>query len=294
MLTSGARLMIAMAEAWLKTHRGYYAYCDTDGIAVSPKHWQKLLEFFEPLNPFNAGERLLKLEKENYDDKGELVDLWFYGISAKRYVLYDVKNGEPEPVKWSLHGLGHLETEHDWEKELWTNILRHSLGQISTEELLSIYSGQYAVSKFRVSTAHVLKRFSALNKGKSYRQQVKPFNFVHIGQPTTTSSSDEMIHPITRYGDPNLAPFQPFVDYKTGRVYDEHTEAYWKTLESSIESYMDHAESKFKHGEKRGKLDQRHIEVERIRYIGKESNDLEQTETLGVDKDTYAQYRARS
>ena len=36
MLTSGARLLLAMAETWLQKHRGYYAFCDTDSMAVSP------------------------------------------------------------------------------------------------------------------------------------------------------------------------------------------------------------------------------------------------------------------
>ena len=44
----------------------------------------------------------------------------------------------------------------------------------------------------------------------------------------------------------------------------EYTEAYWKTLQSSIES-----------------------------YIGKESNQLEQTETLRVDENAYTNYRVR-
>jgi len=292
MLTSGARLMIAIAEAWLKKHRGYYAFCDTDGIAVSPKHWKKLQDFVEPLNPFDKEESLLKLEKENFDN-GRPVDLWFYGTSAKRYVLYHLVEGEPEPVKWSLHGLGHLEREEGWEKELWTNILRQALGQIDEEELLSKYSGKYAISKFRVSTAHVFDKIRRLNKGKPYREQVKPYNFLHVGQPAITNQKGELIHPITSYGDPRLAPFQPFVDYITGQVYDECTEAYWKTLQSSIESYIDHPESKFRDGRETGKLHRKHAQVQQICYIGKESNELEQTEAIGVDKDAYANYRVR-
>jgi len=35
-VTSGARLMLAMAEAWLEDHGGYYAFCDTDSMVVSP------------------------------------------------------------------------------------------------------------------------------------------------------------------------------------------------------------------------------------------------------------------
>ncbi len=45
-ITSGARLMLAMAEAWLEQHGGYYAFCDTDSMAVSPFHWKPLQTFF--------------------------------------------------------------------------------------------------------------------------------------------------------------------------------------------------------------------------------------------------------
>jgi len=293
MLTSGARLMIATAEAWLREHKGFYTFCDTDGIAVSPKHWKTIQEFFGPLNPFGPTDPLLKLEEENFDEDGNLSDLWFYGISAKRYVLYRLRNEEPEPVKWSLHGLGHLEKKDGWEKELWTNILRYALGKIDKEQLLCNYSGQYAISRLRISTAHVLNKISVLNQDKPYKKQVKPHNFLHVGQPTITNDKGDLIHPITSYGDTKLAPHQPFVDYTTGHVYNKDTEAYWKTLQSSVESYLEHTESKFKDGHKTGKLDRRHVRVEQIRYIGKESNELEQTETLGVDKETYTNYRVR-
>ena len=45
-------------------------------------------------------------------------------------------------------------------------------------------------------------------------------------------------------------------------------------------------------GYKIGKLKRRHIKVDKIRYIGKESNNLEETEIFGVDKETYAVYRS--
>jgi len=294
LLTSGARLMVAVAEAWLKEHRGYYAFCDTDSLAVSPNHWMKLQEFFELLNPFSTGDRLLKLEKENYDRRGNLIDPWFYGISAKRYVLFRYENGEPEPVKWSSHGLGHLiRNEENWEKKLWRNILRYALGRITKEDLLSDYSGQYAVSKLVVSTAHVMKRIATLNRGKKYCGRVKPFNFVCVGQPCVIGQERRLVHPMTSFADPRLAPYQPFVDYKTGRLYDKHTEAYWKTLDSVVGAYLGHPESKFRDGDRKGRLHRRSIRVKKICYIGKEANELEESEVLGVEKNSYTQYRMR-
>jgi hypothetical protein len=151
-----------MAETWLEQHGGYYAFCDTDSMAVSPFNWKKLQQFFEPLNPFKEGD-FLKLEKENRAENGKLRELWCYGISAKRYVLYySDDDEEPVPVKWSSHGLGHLlhDNEKEWERKLWTNIAQYALGRISKEELLAPYATEYAVAKLSLTKprAHTLRR----------------------------------------------------------------------------------------------------------------------------------------
>jgi len=56
---------------------------------------------------------------------------------------------------------------------------------------------------------------------------------------------------------------------------------------------MDHPESKFRDSHKIGKLHRRTVKVKKICYIGKESNNLEHTEVLGVDKDSYTSYHLR-
>ena len=168
-----------MAETWLEQHGGYYAFCDTDSMAVSPFHWKKLQQFFEPLNPFKAGD-FLKLEDVNGDKDGQLKELWFYGISAKRYVLYHLDDGEPVPVKWSSHGLGHLlhENEKEWEKELWTDILRYALGKISKEELLAQYANEYAVTKLNLTKPRLLNRVKTINRVRSRTKQI--LSLIHI------------------------------------------------------------------------------------------------------------------
>src|SRR5208337_2796999 len=70
MLTSGARLLLAMAEAWLEQHGARYTFFDTDGTCVTPFYWKKLQEYFEPLNPMPEESEFLKLEKENHDKTG--------------------------------------------------------------------------------------------------------------------------------------------------------------------------------------------------------------------------------
>ena len=51
----------------------------------------------------------LKVEGENFDpDSGERRELYCYAISAKRYALYNLDQGQPVMRKASRHGLGHL------------------------------------------------------------------------------------------------------------------------------------------------------------------------------------------
>jgi hypothetical protein len=294
MLTSGARLLLAMAETWLQKHRGYYAFCDTDSMAVSRFHWNKLQEYFEPLNPM-PGEPFLKLEAENYDERHELRELWFYGISAKRYVLYYIdEKGEPVPVKWSSHGLGRLkhEQESEWEKRLWTNILHYALGIISKEQLLDQYADEYATAELTVTKPHLLRRVKTLNEGSRPDKQIKPYNFVLVGSPTMVSKNGEPIIPLTQFtSEYGQAPYQPFVDAKSGKPYDENTELFWKRLDKTVEEYIDHPEGKFENGQYCGTMHRRHLALGSILYIGKEANELEESETLGVDDETYVEYR---
>jgi len=297
-LTSGARLLLAMAEAWLTKHEGYYAFCDTDSIAVSPFHWKKLQEFFEPLNPFREGE-FLKIEDENYDDEtGQLRELWFYGISAKRYVLFTYKDGEPVPIDdgWSSHGLGHLaiENKEEWEKRLWTDILRCAYGRISKEQLVEPYRGEYAVAKLTLTKPHLLLRVKGVNRQKSKTKWIGPYSFVSVGSPTTSNRNGKPIVPLTPYTRPyDLAPHQPFTDANTGKLHKEHTELYWKTVDVMIGEYIDHPESKFENGHRCGRMRRRRLTIGSTIYIGKESNELEEMQILGLFNEAYVEYRKK-
>jgi hypothetical protein len=306
MLTSGARLMLAMVEAWLQQHGGYYAFCDTDSMAVSPRHWKPLQAFFESLNPYGSAEPLLKLEYDDRDENGRLLGLWFYGISAKRYVLYRTVNGEPRIVEdgWSSHGLGHLlhgnsenedEEIHDkWEKELWLRIIKCANSELSEDELCEMYSGEYSVSKYAVSKPNLHRRLREINRQKYISKQIKPFNFVLVGQAAESGSDDEPIHPVTRFTKrTEEAPFQSFVDYNTGKRYAVGSQLYWKPLSSMMREYLDHPESKFLNGAHTGKMKRRHLHIQKahIHYIGKEADQIEQTEILGVDDESYMEYR---
>ncbi len=72
-------------------------------------------DFFRNLNPYGIYiEDMFKVEDNRSEKKKvpriiDLRNILYYGIFAKRYVIYDFdKNGDIEILKYSSHGLGHL------------------------------------------------------------------------------------------------------------------------------------------------------------------------------------------
>lgn len=154
---------------------------DTDSIFVPPEKAQEVIEFFQPLNPYNMDIQLLKPEKK---------DLWFYGIASKRYALYYHEDEEfrflEDERSYKLHGLGHLTNPfpnsiEDWQAEIWQDILKLHYGQITEIDIEEKYSNFYAISQLTVSIPDKLNRLKKLNKGKPWKEQIKPFNFFLVG-----------------------------------------------------------------------------------------------------------------
>jgi len=65
--------------------------------------------------------------------------------------------------------------------------------------------------------------------------------------------------------------------------------AYWHTLEDVLTSYVRHSDNKFDY-DNQGIAHRKHIIVDRIRYIGKESNNLDEASVIGMKKDDYTEY----
>ena len=296
-LTAGSRLILAAAEKLVTDNGGYVAYCDTDSVFVSPQHVKLVQEFFASLNPYSAKVEMFKVEEN--DEGIELHDVLFFGISAKRYVLFlrDPKTGKITVLKHSAHGLGHIRGID--EKQWWLDILNMHYHPKQKEKILSKYNTKYAISQLTVSSYDILKRFKELNKGKPLSKVIKPFNFVTVGTATQADKdTGEPIIPMLPYLDRNRqdqAPFMPFIDYKTGKTYpndespmDSHF--YWKKQSEILEEYVNHNDQK-SNGET-GLLSRKHVAIDSssIRYIGKESNKLEESEVLGVSDDDYSEY----
>jgi len=185
-LTAGSRLILAAAEKLVTDNDGYIAYCDTDSIFVSPAHVKLVQEFFAGLNPYSTKVEMFKVE-ENADGV-ELHDVLFYGISAKRYVLFlrDSKTGKITILKHSAHGLGNIRGID--EKQWWIDILNLHYHPEQKQDIISKYQTKYAVAQLTISSYDLLKRFNKINKGKSLSQQIKPFNFITVGTATQTDA----------------------------------------------------------------------------------------------------------
>lgn len=156
------------------------------------------------------------------------------------------------------------------------------------------YANEYAIAKLAITTPHLLHRVKVINKGKPMSQKIKPYNFVLVGSPVMVGRRGEAIIPITPFTSQYAqAPYQPFIDAKTGKLYEENTQLYWKKLDKTVEDYIDHPESKFDNGNHCGTMLRRHLTVQAVTYIGKESNELEHAEILGVNNESYLEYVRR-
>jgi len=278
MQVAGARLLLAMAEKYLQDKNTSHIYMDTDACYAPSKYAHGLREFFKPLNPYSFNEDFFKIEKEKY---------LFYGISAKRYVLYRLENNKIviEKDNFKLHGLGYLlnpfdkkfESGEKWHKEVWEDILKLHYNLINQEDVINKYSNLFSISKIAVSTPFLYKRFREYNKYKLISKQIKPFNFFLVGQRNYKD-----IKPIAPYSyDSQLAVHEKFIDYKSGQTFEGLH--YWKNLADTILEYANHPESKFINGSQSGKLERRHINEAELIFIGKEVKNLEQLPLL-LDK----------
>ncbi|NYF51210.1 DNA polymerase [Tunturiibacter gelidoferens] len=281
--------------------------------ALSWKEVDKIAKRFEALNPYDRHAipgSVLKIEGDNFDPKTRKQrQLYCYAISAKRYALFlKDKHGNPELLRkgvnndedrWSEHGLGHLlnptDPESDdrkWVGQVWLNMVRNALGlpamAVGFEDLP-------AVGRLTISSPAVIRPLAKLNEGIPYSEQVKPFNFLlsfHVkpfGHPK--GADPEQFHLIASYNNKpsQWLKLEP-IDQYTGNSYrittSGHTgsarTALVKTYEDVLREYEFHPESKCSDAtgnpcdkQTVGLLQRRHVRVDQIKYIGKESNHLE-------------------
>ena len=66
-------------------------------------------------------------------------------------------------------------------------------------------------------------------------------------------------------------------------------QAYWHTLDDVLTQYVRHNDDKLDY-DNEGIAHRKHIIADQIRYIGKESNNLEEASIFGIDDDSHLEY----
>lgn len=276
-ITAGARFLLAIAEKFVMDKGETHAYMDTDSIFVPPHLAYELSHLFDSLNPYDFNKPILEIEDG-------MEDIWFYGISSKRYCLFHRDGNKitiPDGKKlfYKLHGLGHLTSpfsrelkEGDkWHKRFWEDILKVHFHPEELPDVLEKYENYAGVSNLAVSTGTILKKFQKMNKGKPFDKQIKPFNFMLVGYGAKAGPDGEKIKPIAPYNkNPQIVVEKEFIDYNTGNTLQGRE--YWKPLSEVFLDYIDHPEIKFE-GDV-GVLQRRHLKPKGCVYIGKEANKI--------------------
>jgi hypothetical protein len=168
------------------------------------------------------------------------------------------------------------------------------------------------IGRVSISSPAVMRPLVALNEGKKYADKIKPFNFVltcHIrafGHPT--GADPNHFHLIAPYdSDPRRWLKMKWIDQYSGKQYSITTDADHgsrnaarvKTYDEVAVEYEYHPESKCADAngstcEKAttGLLQRRHIHIDLIKYIGKESNSLEEVDAglIHSEQSVYTEY----
>ena len=198
--------------------------------------------------------------------------------------------------KFSSHGLGHLTNpfqnqDLDFREEIWKEILAVYYKEKDWFEIAKKYKKYYAISQITVSTPNIWNKFKVINKGKSYENQIKPFNFMLVGQEIRNPLYNiEKILPISPFNqNPQKAINDYFINEYDGKKYKG--KMFWNNLENFVWNYHNHPESKF-NGNK-GVLERKRVYIRNINYIGKERNKIKDTELdiHGVQEDYYSHYK---
>jgi len=125
-----------------------------------------------------------------------------------------------------------------------------------------------------------------MNENKPFNKKIKPFNFMLIG-----SEKNDVIPCLHFNKDISGIQYKPFIDYKSDTTSDKlplPSDAYWYTLDDILTKYVRHNDNKFDYDHE-GIAQRKHIINDRIRYIGKESNNLEDN-LNGLEDPDYLEY----
>ena len=162
-------------------------------------------------------------------------------------------------------------------EQIWKDILNKKFKN---------YSDKIAVSQITITKPSILNRFKKMNSGKPLSKQIKPFNFM------LTGSEINGVIPCLPYSkDLSGIEYRSFTDYRTGLTSDNlplPSTEYWKSLEDVLTAYVRHSDGKFDYTNNIAQ--RKHIVMDKVRYIGKESNNLDEVNTFGGQNDSVLEY----
>jgi hypothetical protein len=288
-------------------HGGMIDCADDQVRALSWEQVSEIVSRFAALNPYDHSAvtgSILKIEDVNFE-AGAQRQIYAYVISAKRYALFTIDRDKGITIidDPSEHGLGHLlnptnpeDDSRDWIREWWKFIVLKELGADADPP---DWLERAALSRITASTPEIVKRLNHARKRLPYAEQIKPMNFglaAHAIPLALPQGIDpEHFQLIAPYeNDPRKWSRLPWIDRHSGKRFAITTRPSTQSDVVRVKSYADvlteyesHPELKSGclNGENprraRGLLPRRHVRIapENVRYIGKESNRIEQVES---------------
>lgn len=340
LITGAARLMLAIAERKVSDSGLEWSFCDTDSIAIAkPDEMdrkkfaakvEEVVGWFEPLNPYDFGGSILKIEPENFAlETGNPEPLCCWAVSAKRYALFNLDtNNAPIMRKVSAHGLGQLRPPFDkanapddmpkphhsvlgkgtsyWHVDLWWRIVRAAIAGTPNQVPLDYHAAMLrpAISRYGATSPDLLRWFKGYNANRKYRDKVKPFGFL-LSMSIKLFTNSEQILDLSACAKrrKKVQLVKPAAAYDT-----DHAKAaasafcrdsgepvqpdMLKSYAEALAQYHLHPESKFLNGSygEKGTTQRRHVQMSGVFNIGKESNDWETQAVLGFDPDAAPDY----
>jgi hypothetical protein len=268
LITGAARLMLATAERLTEDQGLGWAFCDTDSIAMAKpdgmeagefySRCKRVIEWFEPLNPYRKRGSILKIEDTNYNSAGEIEPLFCFAISAKRYALFNLdKNNSPVLRKASAHGIGAFLPPYSeenpselvpkpvfplkeigvslWQHDYWLQVISAALAGHSERVALDWHPALQlpAIRRYGATSPALLKWMGRYNGTKPICEQVKPFGFMVAPLARAGAWADpeepEIVSEIKR-GRPNkakapkpIAPFERDAALAAQHTFDRET-----------------------------------------------------------------------
>jgi len=211
LITAGGRLLLSILQKLVADAGGSYLMRDTDSMAIvaseqgglvpcdggnykmkrardavkalSWSETRKIVEKFETLNPYDKnivpGSILNIVEEINFGSDGKQRQVYGYGISAKRYSVYNFDGLKLKIIKASEHGLGLYYRPKEgrdsecnvplWIKEGWQRILNraHNLPSDRPD-----WFDIPVMRRIAITTPHVMSALRKLDRDKA-----RPYNF---------------------------------------------------------------------------------------------------------------------